>query len=150
MEIWFNLLGVYSKKQSDLEEITKKGTALMETGYVEDNDVFEFAKEMNAVVIVEVEQEDGYFEFIVVNNKGDLKHREIFSFDKVFKEKDEIKKQGIDHYFTKKDLKMIDQHCLENNSTRDEFIEDNLGEFFLELYEKAKSKYTEKISKYYK
>lgn len=150
MEIWYNLLGVYSKRDENIERATKQCTDIIEAGYVEDADVFQIAKETNSVLIVEVEQEDGYYEFIVVNNKGELKHREIFSFDNVYKEREEILKQGIPHYFTKKDLKMIDEHSKEHGISREKFIEEYLGEFFLELYEQAKTKYTEKMMKYYK
>ncbi len=150
MELYYNLLGVYSPDASVIDTTKKLAEELLETGYVEDDDVIELAKKTNSVLLVEVEQDDGYMEFIVVSNEGKIKKREIFTPDNTPIVYAEIMKVGVEEYFTKKALKEVDYNAEEYEMSRDQFLEEYLDSYLMEEYEKKKYKYVDNIKKYYR
>ncbi len=150
MEIIYNLLGVYTPSSSDVEVIKKQAEELLESSFLERDDIIELAKTTNSVLLVEEEADDGDMEFLVVNNKGHIKMHEVFSLDKSYEARDEVEKVGAENYFTKTMLKDIDKLAAEYEMSREEFIEDYLSTYYMDLYETKKEKYLNKLKEYFK
>lgn len=150
MELYYNLLGVYNPNTDELHKTKLLAETLLETGYVEDDDVVELAKKTDSVLLVEVEQDDGYMEFITVTNKGKIKSRVIFDPNKTIVEREKVLEVGFEDYFSKKAQKMINKLVTEYEMTIDEFIHDALDSYFMDLYEMKKEKMIDTIHKNYK
>ena len=150
MELYYTLLGVYSVDTAKMKLAEEKTEKMMESGYVEDREIIELAKETDSVISIEVEQDDGYMEFIVVNNLGVLKRKEIFSVEEIPLIANEIKKQGIDNYFPQVDINLIEEHSKEYAITKQQFVDGYLYELLAEKYEQKKGRVLKKFNEYYK
>ena len=150
MEIIYSLLGVYSPHPSDLEMAKKRAEDILGSSFLERSDLIELAKAANSVLLVEEEADDGDMEFMVVNNKGRVILHEVFSIDKSYEARDEVERVGAEVYFTKTMLKEIDNLAEEYELSRDEFIEDYLSAYYMDIYENKKRKYLENLKDYYK
>lgn len=149
MELYYNLLGVYSPKKTDLGTVKEKAEDLMGSSYLENSDLIELAIETNSVLFVEEEQEDGDMRFVVINNKGKVKAEEEFCMDESYKARDEIENSSPEEYFTSKVLKDIDKLAEEYEMSREEFIEDYLSTYYMDIYENKKQIVKEKLEGYY-
>ena len=150
MELYYNLLGVYSPDPSVLAKVKKLAEELMESSYIEASDVIELAKNNNSVLLVEEELEDGDMEFIIVNNRGRVCNKVIFSMDETYNARSKIEDVGAEEYFTKTMLKDIDKLAKEYEMSREEFIEDYLSTYYMDLYENKKNKYLDNLKDYFK
>ena len=150
MELWYELVVVYTPDENRTEQVRQLAQDLVDSGYVEDDDVTELAKETNSVISIEVEQDDGYMEFVLSNNLGEIKYREIFSLDLLERTRQKIKEVGVENYFTKTDLKSVDIHCREHDISRVEFVRNYLDEYMLDKYEEKKNRMVKRVDTYYK
>lgn len=149
MELYYNLIAVYSDSDKQIQETEEKLEALIDEGYVEEKEVVEIATKNNAVIMIEVEQDDGLSETILVNNKGTLKERAIFSLERVEEVRAKIKEVTCEKYFTKTAKKVVLEHSEAHGISYQEFIEEYLDEYLLDEYEKSKVKWAQKIEKYF-
>ncbi len=149
MELYYNLVAVFSDSDKNTLEAKEKLETLIDGGYVEEEEIIEIAIKTNSVILMEVEQDDGYSETVLVNNKGKIKGRAIFSLEKVNEVRAEIKEVTCEKYFSKTAKKIILAHSEEHGISYRDFIEEYLDEYLLDEYEKSKVKWEEQIAKYF-
>ena len=149
MELYYELLAVYSPDPKAIKKATELCNELIESGYLEDDDVMEVAEKTNSVISMEVEQDDGYMEFIIVNNKGELKYTEMFSLEILEKVREQIYAEGLAAALTKKDIKEINNHCEEHGISHREFLDEYLDELLVDKYEEKKDRALKRMKNYF-
>jgi len=143
-------MGMYStdedlKKQANIE-IQRH----IDDEFLQEIEVIEIANMYDTVILVEVEQSDGYSETILVDNEGTICERLIFNLDDYAEAKEQIATWGLESYFNESQMEEILKFADEYEMTLEEFKEELLDEYFMDLYDKNKWKLEPKLETYYK
>ena len=109
MELYYNLIKVFSPKNEEIEKANDELNVFIDDNYLEESDVIEVARNNNVCIVVEVEQDDGYSETIVVDNKGEVQERIYMSVDYMDEVRNKISEVGYLQYFDEKQLNHVKQ-----------------------------------------
>lgn len=149
MQLEYYLLGIYSDKAISIKHAMKEINVHIEDNFLQEEEVISISKDHNVVVLVEVEQDDGYSETILVDNQGKVRKRLIFSLDLVDDVRRNIQENGLDETLTKTQLKRIESFCKEYDVDPSDFVSELLSEFLLDEYENNKQQLSTKLEKYF-
>jgi len=149
MELYYNLIKVFSPKNEEIEKANDELNVFIDDNYLDESDVIEVARNNNVCIVVEVEQDDGYSETIVVDNKGEVQERIYMSVDYMDEVRNKISEVGYLQYFDEKQLNHVKQFCEEDELTIEEFFESSLDGFLLDEYEYKKNSLGYRIKEYY-
>lgn len=150
MELYYNLIAVYSADKKLEEKAKNEIQALIDDEFLQEQEVIDISIKYDSVIIVEVEQDDGYCETIVSDNKGKIKERLVFNLDLYIEPKRKIEEVGLEEYFNKSQMKRIVSFAKEYEMTLEEFQQELLDEFFFDEYDKKKQGLAPKAVKFYK
>ena len=150
MELYYNLINTYSVDKENEKKAIKEIDECIDQNYLEEDEVIEMCRSNDTVVLIEVEQDDGYSETILVDNTGFMRERVIFSLDTIAEAKVNIINNGIDNYFDGITLVEIQDYIEEFNYTMKEVYNEKLDQFLLIEYENNKDELSNKLGEYYK
>ena len=149
MELDIILHSVFSSSKSKIQKSTNQLKALMDKDRVKYNELKQIAKDNDAVILIEVEQDDGYVESILVNNIGKIIERGHFSIEMTGKIRSKINPLNCNEYFTKEQLAVINKYIVSHGISYEDFLNENLDEYLYYVYEQQRIKWGQNIKQYY-
>lgn len=150
MELNYYLLNTYSKSKDKEQEAITELQFFIDKNYLEESDVIFISKTYETVIFIEVEQDDGHSEAILVDNLGIVCERIIYSDETIEEAKSKVKQVGMEKYFDSHTLQLIEEYIQEYNYTHEEIQMNKIEQFLLVQYENTKEELSERISIYYK
>ncbi len=149
MELDYILHSVFSSSKSKIKNSTNQLQALIDEDKFKYNKLLKIAKANDAVVLIEVEQDDGYVESILVNNIGKIKERGKFSIKITGKIRSKITPENCDEYFTKDELKVINNYVRTYGISYTDFLNQYLDQYLYSIYEQKRDRWEQNIEQYY-
>ncbi len=150
MRIDYELLKIYGKNASSLQEASIMMQNHIDSNFFEIPEIKELCNRLDVVIFYEESQDDGTSECILCNNKGRLVLTEKCSLDTITQTRESVKTDKLSEIFTKEEIKLLETTLIEFEISIEDFLENNIDEFLYDLYENKKTMIIENISKYYK
>jgi|LGOV01.1.fsa_nt_gb hypothetical protein len=149
MELDYTLHSVFSSSKLKIENSTNQLQALIDQDCIKYKELKKIAKANDAVMLIEVEQDDGYVQSILVNNIGKIKERGQFSIEMTGEIRSKINPENCDEYFTKDELKVINNYVEAYSISCADFLNQYLDQYLYSIYEQKRDRWGQNIKKYY-
>lgn len=150
MEIDYELIRVYGKKDTTINTATNELNSLFAKSYVEEKEVMAIAITYNVVILYEFMESTGYSEIVLINNKGEQAEGVYFNMDDIETVRKESKNKQMSEIFDENVLKKAIIHMREHNINEHEFIEQYLDELYLDIYESKRESLNSNLHKFFK
>ncbi|QMS84701.1 hypothetical protein [Candidatus Xianfuyuplasma coldseepsis] len=150
MTIDYEIIAVYGTTKKAINEARKDLDALVDEGFIEEQEVMEIATTYNVVILYEYAESNGFSEVLLINNKGEHIDGSTFSIEAVQELQEKLQKVLSFSSFSKADQEQILRHIERHNISKKEFIKEHLDEFLLDKFEDKKDALVAHIKKYYK
>lgn len=149
MELDYILHSVFSSSKSKIKNSTNQLQALIDENCIKYNELKKIAKANDAVMLIEVEQDDGYLESILVNNIGKIKERGQFSIAMTGEMRSKINPENCHEYFTKDELEVINNYVETYGISCADFLNQYLDQYLYNIYEQKRDSWRQNIEQYY-
>ncbi|MDC0558949.1 hypothetical protein OAO42_00905 [Candidatus Izimaplasma bacterium] len=149
MELDYVLHSVFSLSESKIKDSTNQLQALLEEDSIKYKELKKIAKANDAVMLIEVEQDDGFIESIIVNNIGKIKERGRFSIKLTGEIRSKLNPENCDEYFTKDELEVINNYVDAYGISCADFLNQYLDQYLYNIYEQKRDRWGQNIEQYY-
>lgn len=147
MELDYNLYNIFSATKLTINE--NQIQTLFEGDSSKYSKMKKMAKANDAVMLIEVEQDDGYVESILVNNLGKIKEKGHFSIALTGEIRSKINPENCHEFFTNDEMVVINNYVHSHGISCATFLNQYLDQYFYNIYEQKRDSWSQNIKTYY-